>query len=486
MYMIKNAIRNITRLKGKHLLLGCITFVIGLATCLSLSIQAAAQTEKENGLENLTITATIAYDRQAMMESMRSSSTSEQDPKTMMKNVQSLSLDEMAQYAQAEAVKAFYYTGSVSVNGSGIEAITTQSSDTSNAEMPQGKGMPGQGRFANMGDLSITGYSSHDAMQEFVDGVKTIKEGTLFEEGSVDASCLIHEEFAIYNDIAINDTIQVVNPQNEEEILSLKVIGVYTSDATTSESNFMQMTMMDPANQIYMSYDALQKLIATSSGDTAMTMQTTGTYTFQDVQAYEAFEEQAHALGLSDEYTVTSKDVMAYEQSLQPLKNLSTYATYFLFIFLIIGSCILIVLHMYHIRERKYEIGVLAAIGMQKQKIAFQFIAEIFFVTMTAIVIGCGVGAFASVPVTNALLSTQTGNETSMLPNESNAMDMQAPRKAFSSSTTEMISTVEQATDVNVILQIIGIGVLLTLLTGGTSVLAVLRYEPLKILSNRE
>ena len=53
-----------------------------------------------------------------------------------------------------------------------------------------------------------------------------------------------------------------------------------------------------------------------------------------------------------------------------PLKNLSTFATYFLIVVLIIGAVILIVLNIFNIRERKYEVGVMTAIGMKKGKVA--------------------------------------------------------------------------------------------------------------------
>ncbi|MFR4217420.1 MAG: FtsX-like permease family protein, partial [[Clostridium] innocuum] len=145
-----------------------------------------------------------------------------------------------------------------------------------------------------------------------------------------------------------------------------------------------------------------------SSSDNALRTQTRGTYMFENVEAYDTFEAQARKLGLSDDYTVSSSDVAAYEQSLVPLENLSTYAGYFLAVVLIIGGVILVVLNIYHIRERKYEIGVLAAIGMNKKKIALQFICEIFIVTLISIMLGCGIGAAGSVPLTNTLLQSQS------------------------------------------------------------------------------
>ena len=71
MYILKNALRNITRAKGRNILIGCIAFVIGLSACLALSIREAADRERESGLSDLNITATIRVDRQSMMEDMR-------------------------------------------------------------------------------------------------------------------------------------------------------------------------------------------------------------------------------------------------------------------------------------------------------------------------------------------------------------------------------------------------------------------------------
>ena len=56
MYILKNALRNITRAKGRNILIGCIAFVIGLSACLALSIREAADRERESGLSDLNIT----------------------------------------------------------------------------------------------------------------------------------------------------------------------------------------------------------------------------------------------------------------------------------------------------------------------------------------------------------------------------------------------------------------------------------------------
>lgn len=504
MYIIKNAMRNIMRAKGRNILIGCIAFVIGLSACLALSIKQAAVNEKESGLANINISATIGVDRQAMMEKVQESGdtsdsqTQRSDMKEQMQGMQSLTLEEMQTYAKADSVKNFYYTNSVSLNSSSVEAVlTTTSSESSVGETNEGKGFI-KGGMENQGDFRFTGYSSYDAMTTFDDTTNTLTSGDLFEEGSDDATCVINKELATLNSIAIGDKLTFVNPNNTEETFTIKVVGIYTSsEASSDESSFMNMAMMDPANQIYMSYDGLQQLVeksednltnTSSDTDTTLRSMTSGTYVFQDVDAYESFEEEARTLGLSEEYSVTSSDVSAYEQSLQPLLNLSTYATYFLFVIVTIGGIILVVLNIYRVRERKYEIGVLAAIGMNKTKVAIQFVIEIFVTTIFAIMIGTGIGAIASVPVTNALLTTQsTTSDTQGFekPNGNMGGRTQSMPNAMGTQTS-YIEEIRSATDLNVVIQLVGIGVLLTLLSGGVAVMSILRYEPLKILSSRE
>ena len=141
-------------------------------------------------------------------------------------------------------------------------------------------------------------------------------------------------------------------------------------------------------------------------------MNTRGTYSFADYASFQKFKSQAHKAGLSDKYTVESRDVSNYERQLQPLDNLSTYAKYFLIIMLVIGGAVLLILTMFSIRERKYEIGVLAAIGMNKKKIGRQFIYEIAAISIVAIMLGGLIGSLSSVPVTNALLSSTVNSQT--------------------------------------------------------------------------
>ena len=169
------------------------------------------------------------------------------------------------------------------------------------------------------------------------------------------------------------------------------------------------------------------------------------------------------------------------------------------------------VLNIFNVRERKYEVGVLTAMGMKKWKVATQFMCEILVVTMIAVIIGAGIGAVSSVPVTNALLEgqveSQSNQQTQMeenfgrpgdfgggmfggmeLPDDltDDIGEIDNPFENMLGGTVDYITEVDSAMNLTVVLQMIGVGLLLTLVASAASVLFIMRYDPLKILANRD
>lgn len=77
MYLIKNALKCISRSKGRNILIGVIVFVIAVSSCIGLSIRQAAESARKEMLASMSVTATISFDRTAMMSQMTSGSESE-------------------------------------------------------------------------------------------------------------------------------------------------------------------------------------------------------------------------------------------------------------------------------------------------------------------------------------------------------------------------------------------------------------------------
>ena len=540
MYIIKNALRCIGRSKGRNILIGIIALVIAVSACIGLSIRQASESAKKSALDGMSITATISYDRAGAMGNMAGGRPGmggggfgggSFDPSQfgdIMGKSSSLTLEEYMKYAEAESVQDFYYTLTAYFNGSeNFSPVSDETDDDSDGElsgdldsgnsgMPGFPGGMGGMNFGASGDFSIIGYSSDSSMTAFINGNASIVDGSMFEEGTSGLVCVISEELAMYNSLSVGDTIIITNPNLDTETYTLTVSGIYTSNENNDFSMSMFGASQDPANRIYMSANALQSILDASEAaadDTKVTGSLNATYSFTDVESYEKFAEEVRALGLDESYTVSSSDITAFENSLAPLNTLSTMAGWFLLVILIIGGIILVVLNIFNVRERKYEVGVLTAMGMKKWKVAAQFMCEILVVTMLAVIIGAGIGAVSAVPVTNALLEGQAqsqsnqqsqmeqnfgrpgdfgggfpgGNMPSDMP--SDIPDMGGGKNPFGDmfgGAADYITEVDSAMNLTVVFQMIGVGLLLTLIASAASVLFIMRYDPLKILANRD
>lgn len=543
MYIIQNAWKSIVRSKGRNILIGIIALIIALSGCLALSIRQAAETAREETLSQMSITAQISFDRSGAMEEMagqmqeppegepgEGGGFNREDFDFESLAGEALTLDDYMIYTEALSDgDSYYYTMSASLNASGDlvpygeseEEETTETdtqTETTQPEMPGG-GMGGgrmdpMGGFSPQGDFSITGYSSYDAMMSLFgeDGSLSISDGEMFEEDSADAACVISDELALYNDLAVGDTITLANPNYEDETYDLTVCGIYTN--SSSDAGNSMFSRSDPANNIYMSYSALEAITTASAEagnvttdddgnetDASLRQEVSFTYSFASVEHYEHFTEAVYELGLSEDYTVSSQDLAAFENSLTPLNTLSTMAGWFFLVVLLVGGLILVVLNIFNLRERKYEIGVLAAIGMKKRKIALQFVCELFCVTLAAFIIGTAAGACLSVPVTNQLLAGQTassqssqeqiagnfGKDPSQMqrPGDNSGGMMQRPDNQGMTGPVSYIDSITSATDLTVVLQLVGVGILLTIISSLAAIITITRYEPLKILSSR-
>ncbi len=516
MYILKNALKSISRSKGRNILIGIIVVIITASSCIALSINNSANELVKNQETSTEIKASLSLNRQKLMQDTQSSGG---DMKEAMANTPKLSIDDINKYGKSSYVKSFYYTLSGTINSSNIEAYetTTDSSSTSSNSKSGQAGMngdriPNVGRLSR-GDFSIVGYSSVSAMTDFINGTCKITSGEMFEDTNKGKVCVITKELAAINSLSVGSKITLVNPNDETQSYEFTVAGIYENSSSGDLNNqFMPSTSMDPANKIITSYMALNNIVtasntASDSTDTAISAQLNSTFILKDANSVDGFTSDLSKMGLNKYYTV-STNLDSIDQSLTPLKNLSSFARIFLLIVLGIGGIILVILNMINIRERKYEIGVLTAVGMKKSKVALQFISELFMVTLISIIIGSAMGSAASVPTANSLLKKQIseqqtvqqqvnnnfgrpgGFQGSNLQNGSIRGSEQrgnGPMGGFFGM-KQNVSYVDQINAVvngTVLLEILGIGILLTLFSSTVSVIFISRYEPLKILSNR-
>ena len=540
MFILKNAWRSITRNRGRSILTVLIVAVISLAATIGLSIRNAASEAETAGLENVSVTAQISVDRDKLMEEAQESMDDSADDSTRRDAMRdaletdALTLDDYKSYADASSVvKTTYYTEQSYLGATDafqpVESTSEHGDDSSadsNGNSDSGDG--GQGGFGGPDeqqessasyatDFTVIGFSSDEALKNANDGNYELESGQMFSSDSTD-EVVISSALASFNDVSVGDTISVESPDGESTH-DLTVVGIYKN---TSESS----SQMGPGggggpggmssssdNALYVSTGTLEALgldsvsMADADGQTEPSTRISYTYVFNSKEDYEQFVSDVESAGLPDEYTVSSEDVSEYEQSLVPIQNLSKFAVTLLLIVLGVGAIVLIAINLFSVRERKYEIGVMTAIGVKKWKVAVQFIVEILIITMIGMGIGAIVGAASSVPVADQLLASQVeamessssstekqfGRETeeSVTPpsmsagGNSNGQGGMPGGFGGSESSTDYISDISATVNPTVIAQLLGIGLALSLIAGMVGVVFVMRYEPLQILAER-
>lgn len=577
MFVVKNAWKSVTRNKGRNILVIIIVTIIATAATIGLSIRQAATTARNTGLENTTVTAQISLDREKLISESRNQSNSSESSDSQSSNGKpnfdsmrsalsdkQLSLTDYQKYANASsAVKSTYYmettglsatddfqpvsdsTSSTntsdsassndmsSSNGSG----ESDASDQSGESRPNVGGMGGGKDFggASMvsGDFSLVGFSSDEAVSNTSNGSFTMVDGKVFGyDKSSDGDAIISKSLADFNALSVGDTISVADPNDTDTTYQLTIVGIYknSTDSTQQMGGPMASNASDPANAIYTSVSTLRSLGLDADADTDSAARLNYTYVFSSKSDYEAFCEDAINAGLDDYYAVSSADVENYESILVPLNNLSKFALTLLIVVLAVGGVVLVIITLLNVRERKYEIGVLAAIGVNKVKVAAQFTLELLIVTMIGLALGACAGAVASVPVSNQLLASQIEQQQSQQTNQreqfgrdmqgsadgsgtgaqdsgnandsSNSTDSQnsdsasnqnsaMPGKGGNGPEGMMDRAVNYASSVNatvnltVVGQLLLVGLGLTLIAALVAVVFVLRYEPLQILADR-
>ena len=185
-----------------------------------------------------------------------------------------------------------------------------------------------------------------------------------------------------------------------------------------------------------------------------------------------AFEMELRSKGLPNDYNVRT-DESAFESVASPVESLNSLALTFLIIVLILGEVVIVLMSVISIRERKYEIGVLRAMGMKKNKVALGIWTETIVITCICFVLGVGVGTMLSQPVSDAIM---TGQAQSADTGSTSLADR------LSGTEAEQTEKISVSVDAVTALEIFAIAILLASIAGIISVSRITKCEPIKIL----
>ena len=474
MYILKNAWTSITRNKGRNILMGIIIMVIACATAVSLAIITSANQLVKSYENKYDITATIGINRQKMMENFKpDDESSKEQMKENFNAIESITIDDIEKYGDSQYVKNYYYTYSVGLNSSTIEKATSDSSNHGDMDKPKD--------MQNSADFNLVGYSSYEAMSEFIEGTYSMKEGTISSDFESN-TCIINSELATYNNLSVGDTITLVNPNDSTKTYTLEITGIFSDN----EQNGMNM-FSNSTNSIITNTTVVTNIL---NDNTDLTGNINPTFVLTSKDVIEKYEAELQEEGLNENYSVTT-NLDEINNETESIQNVSNFAQTFLIITLIIGGVVLLILNMINVRERKYEIGVLRTIGMKKKTVIQQFVLELLIVSIISLSLGGILGSIISVPTANNLLKSEietASNQQEQI--KENFGEKKDDNKKITQpmngvNKIEYVSEINAVVDIKILLELLAIGILLTVLSSLTAMISIARFSPLTILKER-
>lgn len=490
MYILKNAITSITRNIGRNLLIGIIVVVISASCAVTLAIRNSANSLIESYESKYEVTATIGINRESMRGEIKfDKDMADKDRENQKENMMDIfntaskiTIEEIEDYADSSYVKDYYYEVSVGVSSDDIEKVSMSSSNNNkNPNVGMGRG-PGKENFQNInnGEFTLIGYSTISSMSSFISGKYTITDGNIDEDFESN-TCVINSELASLNDIEVGDEITLYNPDEEDETITLKVTGIFEEISDNSDAMGM---FTSSANNIITNAKVVNDFTSLNED---INKSVTPTFILISKDVIEDFDNEIKEKGLN-EYLSLSTNLDEVENSTKTISNVKTFATTFLIITLIIGAVVLFVINMINIRERKYEIGVLRTIGMKKSLLSLQFITELLIVSLISLLLGAGIGAMMSMPVSNYLLESEIKNsieDRNKIGENFGRPGMKDFNNINGMVNVSTFDSIDAVVDLTVLIELLGLGVMLTLISSSASMISIQRFSPLTILKER-
>ncbi|MEW9096018.1 MAG: ABC transporter permease [Clostridiaceae bacterium] len=453
--------------------MGIIIFAIIVTTVVALIINNTAGGIIDDYKARFGSEVTITPNMEKMMEQVQ---TQTEDGKTAIRMQRPpISPEQYLDFGDSEYILNSAYTAAAGVKSEAITPIDADAGDNSPTIMRQG------GAKGFSPEMRLYG----NAWDDFENGSRELSEGRLVENNN---ECIISTDLAELNDISVGDKITLEGMLSDEDentqdtTYELAVVGTFY-DTTEEYSNSMfKIPYMNRRNEILADFDTV--LAPMESGQRGIEITTT--YSLKNPDMLADFREEVYAKGLDEVYDVTT-DEASYNKIVGPVEGLKSISLTFMIIVLVLGGIILALLSSISIRERKYEIGVLRAMGMKKGKVALGLWAEMLIITCLCLVVGIGSGTVVAQPVANVLLNDQivAAEEAEANANKGGPRMVIVGGKSAGTTNVKPLDNIEVSLGIDTIGQIIAISLLLASVSGIVSIGKITKYEPIKILMER-
>ncbi|SCA84296.1 hypothetical protein BGLY_0473 [Bacillus glycinifermentans] len=487
MNFFKRAFWSMKAKKGKTLLQLFVFTMICVLVLTGLTIQSAATKSGELAREQLGGSVTLKVDREKMMQKQQKSGEKQRFESTPV------SVKSAKKLASLDHVKSYNFISSTSALAENFDPIETGSSDSDSSDANSGQQSAGPGGNGQGGqkmmqaDVSIEGVTSTSLVDDFSDGTSKITKGRALTNDDVNKKvAVIEKNLAEENDLTVGDTIKVKASTDENTTIKLKIVGIYKTTAS-GDNQAQNFSFLNPYNKIYTPYTAASAL----KGDNYKNAIDEAVYNMDDASNIDSFIAAAKKTGIDlDTFTLDANDQL-YQQMVGPIENVASFSKNVVYLVTIAGAVILGLIVMMSIRERKYEMGVLMAIGEKRWKLIGQFLTEILMIASIAVALSALTGNFIAGQIGNQLLAQQLEQSS----DTQTASGMTGPGSGMpgggglfgqSPAQAEAIDQLNIQVSVGDLMALGGIGLLIAVFATLLPSISVLRFHPKTILTKHE
>jgi putative ABC transport system permease protein len=323
--------------------------------------------------------------------------------------------------------------------------------------------------------LVVGSNSDVSKSKDFETKARKLIEGEFYKAKD---ECMVSQKFSELNGLKVGDTINIQRSEKDGPY-PLKIVGIFEDNTALDGGDAAQYMTKNPVlnrnNEILTGMDTIK---AFSNPDSINAV-----YFLKNPEMLKAFSKELYEKGLPKYYDVKT-DETGYNAVVGPVENMAKVTNTFMIVVLILGGIILLLISTLATRERKYEIGVLRAMGMKKAKIAIGFVTEMLVLTFVCLIVGFSASAVATQPIADSLLENQIEiAEQTQANNKTDSISSINPTDQAAAPTA--LSELKVHLGVDAAIEITLIAILLAIVASIIGVVYITRYEPTKILSER-
>lgn len=478
MYFILRGIEYVKKQKAKTILLFVLFFIIANIAMAGLSVYRASEVAKQNIRAEIGASVVYSVNSVKLTTDIKSGLVEyETDASTLagvplLKNVQLLMNQDYVKSVDmivhlevvSELLEQYIYIPTTTGTGQGKV----------NSTVPTG-------------DFSLKTYSSVTPT-DFTNGNATLIEGRFANETEiVNASnvILVEKTFADNNQLKLGDSVELTEFNVAEALpVSFQIIGIYSSNIILDDRVARSMSpALLPQNQFFIPFDSIENIMSEPIEENLLLAG--AVFELEDptyINQFKTFASEQIDL----KYGLIDANDALYNQLSGPIDSLGNLSGMMVIIVMVAGALILGLITALTVNQRKYEIGMLLAIGESKLKIISQFIVEVVIIA----VIAFGLSIFTGIQA-GKLISESVSIQPSTA--VVGTTSTQGGRGGSSKYTQPVLSNPSLSIDdveINIeldgmsILLLLGSGLLISVISVIIPALYVTRYNPKQILNN--